>query len=52
MYGCWTDERIVGIVNGYLVTLREMTNFEILAALEKDKEDLRDSQELDEEDDK
>lgn len=50
MYACWTDKRAVGIVNGYLVALREMTNSEILAALEKAKEDSRDSQELDEED--
>ena len=41
-------ERECAIVNGYLVRLKEMTNSEILAALEKAKEDSQDSEMLEE----
>lgn len=46
-----SKQKIVEMVNGYLVALREVTNSEILAALEKSKEDSRDSCMLDGEDD-
>ena len=39
-------ERACAIVNGYLVRLKEMTNSEILAALEKAQEDSQDSKML------
>lgn len=51
MYGCWTDQRLLKIVNDYLDALDKMTNSEILAAFEKAKEDSRDSWMLDGEDD-
>ena len=41
-------EREFAIVNGYLVRLKEMTNSEILAALDKAKEDSQDSEMLEE----
>ncbi len=45
------QQKIVGMVNGYLVRIRDMTNSEILAALEKAKEDSCDSWILDGEED-
>ncbi len=45
------QQKIVGMVDGYLVRIREVTDSEILAALEKAKEDSRDSGMLDEEED-
>ena len=39
-------ERACAIVNGYLVRLKEMTNSEILTALEKAQEDSQDSDAL------
>lgn len=51
MYGCWTDERAVRIVNDFLAALGKLSDSEILSALEKAKEDSQDSYLLDEEED-
>ena len=46
--GAGMKDRECAIVNGYIVRLKEMTNSEILAALEKAKEDSQDSEMLEE----
>lgn len=47
MYGCWTDERAVRIANDFLAALGKLSDSEIIAALEKAKEDSQDSYLLD-----